>query len=764
MKRTISALALMASMVSVTAAFAQSAQAPAPVVVPQAENPQSVRPNVLVWMLDDVGFAQLSCFAGLVQTPNIDRVARMGLRYSNYHTAPICSASRASLLTGRMPHSVHVGGHAAAARSLPGYDADIPAADGTIAANLHQAGYATFALGKWDHLPTAEITPAGPFNHWPTGQGFDQFYGFLSADMDNWNPTLLHNLTPVRNPADPNYHLNHDLADQAIAMIGSRDSRVPMRPFFLYWATGTAHAPHHAPKEWIERYKGKFDMGWDKVRDQILKAEIAQGLVPKGTELAPRPEGMPAWDALNAEQKRLYAHQMEVFAAALSYADYEFGRILDALQARGELDNTLLIITSDNGASAEGAPNGTYSEHNLASGQVTPMADNMKFFDRWGGPQTYPHYSWGWALAGDTPFRYYKQTTHEGGTHVPLIVSWPKGIGARGELRGQFVHVSDIAPTILAATGVSLAATINNVPQNPMEGQDVTATFADARAPGHQGPQYVEMYGNKGLWENGWAIVTNHRFRTWDISDRSPVNEPWALYDLTKDPGEVHDLAARYPDKVAQMNQAFEEQARRFHVNPIGNIGDALPEMMGKAHLDFEQRGGKWRYAGPIGNITGQMAPPMTARSFAMTAKLDLPAAPITGPVFAYGGQLGGMGLYLREGRPVFLMTSLQGETAEVAASEALPGGATTIELDVVRPNPASLMATAATSFDVAIKAGDRVLAQRKLDFPLPYSFGIAETFGVAIDDGSPLLAGTRSGMPFAGKISDVVFDFSGGR
>ena len=754
----LKALVLGFTMLTAVPALAQPATAnPAPPAQPVPQQQQ--RPNVLVWMLDDVGFAQLGCFGGLIPTPNIDRVARMGLRYSNYHTPPICSATRASFLTGRMPHSVHIGAHAATARDFPGYDAKIPPSAGTVAANLHEAGYATYALGKWDHLPASEITPAGPFNHWPTGQGFDRFYGFLSADMDNWNPTLIRDVSPVRNSNAPGYHLNHDLADQAIAMIAARNGSSPAAPFFMYWATGTAHAPHHAPADWIARYKGKFDMGWDKAREAILKQQKAQGLVPKNATLAPRPPLMPAWDSLSPDEKRLYAHQMEVFAASLSYADEQFGRILDALQASGELDNTMVVVTSDNGASAEGAPHGTFSEHMLVKGDVTPVEANMKFLDRWGGPETYPHYSFGWAVAGDTPFRYYKQTTHEGGTRVPLVISWPKGIAARGEVRGQFVHDTDVAPTILAATGVPLAPVINNVPQVPMEGQNIIATFADAKAPGHQGPQYVEMYGNKGLWQDGWSIVTSHRVDTWNVTNRSPITEPWELYDLTKDPGQTTDLAAKFPDRVKAMATAFEEQAVRYHVNPIGNIGDGAIFGGMKAQQDFAARGGKWRYAGPIGNITGMVAPPLAARSYVMTARLDLPGGNVTGPVFASGGRLGGTGLYLRDGKPVFLMVSLTGETAEIAADEALPAGASALRLSVVRSggHPGE-----PADYAVTIASSDKVLAQKSTHFTLPLSFGIAETFGVGIDDGSPVMPGVQGSRPFAGTISDVTFDFSG--
>ena len=733
-----------------------SAQNTAPPAAPAAPAPeqQQQRPNVLVWMLDDVGFAQLSSFGGLVQTPNIDRVAKLGLRYSNYHTAPVCSAARASFLTGRMPHSVGLGNHAATARPFPGYNGSVPAWAGTIADNLHAAGYATFALGKWDHLPNEEATPAGPFNHWPTGQGFEHFYGFLSADIDNWHPTLIRDQTPVLTPKQPGYHLNRDLADEAIAGIRTRAAVAPQRPFFVYWATSTAHAPHHAPAEWIERYKGKFDMGWDKAREAILKAEKAAGLVPKNTQLAQRPATVPAWDSLSADQKRLFSRQMEVFAASLSYADAQFGRILDALEASGELDNTMVVVTSDNGASAEGNQSGMFTEAYLGRGRAATMEENLPFYDRWGGPDSYPHYSMGWAVAGNTPFRYFKHTTHEGGTHVPLIMAWPKGIAARGELRGQFVHVSDVTPTILEAAGVPLAETVHNVAQRPMEGTSFAYSFADAKAATRKGPQYVEMYGNKGLWASGWSINTSHRLEPWDMMTMRPITAPWELYDLTADPGQNHDLAARYPERVAQMDKLFSEQASRYQVNPIGNIGEGMVEGARKARADFARRGGVWRYAGPVSNIAGPVGPPVTALGFTMRAKLALPSADVTGPLFAIGGHLGGEALYLKDGKPVFTLNTMAGESTSIAASEALQAGASGIELKVERPKGGDAAVT--------ISSGGRVLAQGTIPAATLQAFSATELFGLGIDSGTSVLAGTEPAVRFPGQISDVTFDFTG--
>jgi len=751
----VSRFALAAAALAVVpgAAFADGGETSHQQATKTPSEQQQQPPNVLVWMLDDVGFAQLSSFGGLVATPNIDRVAAQGLRYTNYHTAPVCSAARASFLTGRMPHSVHIGGHVAVSRPHPGYDGHIPASAGTIADNLHAAGYATYALGKWDHIPSEDSTPAGPYRQWPTGQGFDRFYGFLSADIDNWHPSLVQDNTPVPTPDDPDYHLNIDLADQAIALIEGRRATDPARPFMMYWATGTAHAPHHAPSDWIARYKGKFDQGWDKVREQILAEQKAKGIVGKNAKLAPRPEEQPAWDTLSAEQKKLYARQMEVFAASLSHADHEFGRILDTLEAAGELDNTMVVITSDNGASAEGAQHGMFTEAILGRQRPATLEENMPFYDAWGGPGTYPHYSYGWAVAGNTPFRYFKHVTFEGGARVPLVVSWPKGIAARGELRRQFTHVSDITPTIMEAAGVPLAERVNNVKQQPMEGISFAYSFSDADAPTRKTAQYAEMFGNKALWQDGWSIVTRHRLEPWDMSSAKPITAPWELYDLASDPGQRNDLAQRYPNRVADMEKVFEEQAKRYNVNPIGNMSEGLLASMQAARTEFARRGGIWHYPGPVRNIQQTVGPPVIAMGFRMSADLDLPAADVTGPVFAAGGTLGGIGLYLREGKPVFAVNTIAGEAAEVAASEALGPGTTRLKLEFTRggkDEPAR----------VSILAEDELAASGEIPAEVMQSFFIFELFGIGHDGGTPVVADVKPDLSFPGRISDVTFDF----
>ncbi len=731
------------------------AQEPQPAMTSStAEQPESAqRPNVLVWMLDDVGFAQFSCFGGPVATPNIDRVAKMGLRYTNYRTASVCSASRASFLTGRMPHSVGIGSHSAVALPFPGYKGDVPPSAGTIAHNLRAGGYTTYAIGKWDHLLSEEQSPAGPFEKWPLGQGFDRFYGFLRADTDNWNPLLVQDNTFITKPDKPNYHLNIDMADQAIGMIRQNQTQASARPFFLYWATGTAHAPHHAPADWIAKYRGKFDMGWDKVRETVLKRQKAAGLVPRSTTLAPRPEGMPAWNTLSADKRKLYARQMEVFAASLEFADAQFGRILDHLEASGEMENTIVVITSDNGASAEGAYHGMFTEALLVRDGMASFEENMRFYDKWGGPLTYPNYSFGWTVAGNTPFRYFKHTTHEGGIHVPLVVSWPEGIAARGELRRQFTHVSDVAPTLLEASRVPLAPAVNNVEQRPMEGTSFAYSFSDAKAPGRKGPQYFEMFGDKGLVDGQWAIVTSHRLVPWDMTVDRPIVAEWELYDLSVDPGQTRDLAERYPERVARMARIFDEQAKRYNVTPLHNIAEGNANTARKFREAFAARQGKWRFGGPARALVSPDAPPVFNLGFAATMTFELTRADTSGPVFAAGGRQGGLAFYLSDNRPVFVLSSIYGDSAQISAERPLNQGVSSLEL---------VFARSPQGGDAKVSILDRgnVIAQGTVPAAYLKDLFSFEPFEVGFDGQTAVLDGARADTPFPGTIRELVFDF----
>jgi arylsulfatase len=741
---------LASSLLSSAPVLAQAA-APAsgerPSVNPDQEAP---RPNILLLMLDDVGFAQLDCFGGLIETPNIDRVAAKGVRYSNYHATPVCSASRAALLTGRNSHTVHMGGHPIFQSDAPGYDGKIPASAGTIAENLRQGGYATFALGKWDHLPVRETSPAGPQTYWPLGQGFDHFYGFLASEMDNFHPLLVRDNTPVDAPQNKNYILNRDLADQAIGMIRSRDAQAYRRPFFMYLATGTAHAPHHASQRWIDHYRGRFDEGWDKIRERILQRQIAQGLFPPSTKIGPRPEGMQPWDSLSADEKKLFARQMEVFAAALSEADEQFGRVLDELEVRGELENTVVLVTSDNGASAEGALAGSYNELFFARGSQPTAEENLKYYDLWGGAQTYPHYAFGWAVAGNTPFRYYKQTTYEGGTRVPLIVSVPHA-AATGKWANSFVHISDVLPTMLDLVGVPAAKMVNNTVQSGFDGMSFAATL---RAPDRASPhkdQYFEMFGFRAFWSNGWKIVSPSRLNTWNIMAPAKLDEPWQLYNLRNDPGETVDLASANPKIVERLKRGFDAQARQYNVYPIVGQYQSFGVQARKDAADFARRQGQWTYPGPVSRVPKMIAPPIDQRSFTATVDLTLPTGHETGPIFVWGGRLGGMSFYLKDGRPRLFMLGLDGSSQQVSAPRAIARGQQTLTLRVER-------AAQGSGKTVTISDNGQVLVSSVIDFDIPPV--VPETFDVGRDDGTSVSADYAPNTNFPGEIKNLLFKF----
>lgn len=704
-------------------------------------------PNVLVWMIDDLGFAQLSSFGGLVQTPNIDRVAAAGLRYSNYHSNAICAASRAAFLTGRNSHSVHMGAHPVMATGFPGYDARVPAEAGTIAENLRQSGYVTYALGKWDHMLDEHQTAAGPFTYWPSGQGFDRFYGFLTADASNYTPALWSDHQPVQVPDDPDYHLTEDMADRAVEWIHSRDAGAEPRPFFMYWATGAMHAPHQAPQAFIDRYHGKFDLGWDKAREQILARQKSLGLVPSDTVLPPRPEGMPAWDSLTKDQQHMYARMMEVFAAQLTHADAEFGRILAALEARGELANTLIMITSDNGASAEGAVEGTYSEHLFSNRRFPTTEENLKFYDIWGGRGTYPHYPIGWAVAGNTPFKYYKQTTYEGGIRVPLVISWPKGILASGEVRAQYHHVTDLVPTILDTAKIRAAKTVNGVRQLPFDGISMKYTYTAGEGSSQKRVQYYETLGNRAIWADGWKAVIPHRMQPWNILAEPPVSEKgWELYHTAVDPTEQNNLADSEPKRLRSLVARFNHEARRNHVFPITNPGEAFRAVEKRRIEAVDHRGGEWKFAAPVSRIAGASVPPVLSNSF--KAKVRIGKGQANGVLFAMGHDMGGMSFYLIDGRPIFVFRDVDLTTTRIQGQFPLHERQDLV-LDFQRLEKGA---------HVRLLVDGTEIAEGHIKGSIPRRFSPNETFDVGSDTAGAVSSDYSAPFPIEGGTIDLVF------
>ena len=705
---------------------------PAPVRAPKGA------PNVLIWVLDDVGFGQIGAFGGLVETPNIDRVASRGLLYTNFHATSLCSPSRAALLTGRNHHAVHIGSHAAAPSGFPGYDDFVPPSAATTARVLRDNGYLTVALGKWDHTPAQFVSPAGPFGLWPVGQGFDHFYGFMAADSDHFRPNMWQDNELVRDATGgkPDYYLTTDLADRAIGYIEGAKSVMPERPFYMYWATGAVHSPHQSRQAYRDKYRGRFDMGWDVARERIFARQKQMGIIPRNAQIAPRNDLIPLWSSLNPQQKAMYSRQMEAFAAQLDEADHEFGRILASLEKTGQLDNTMIFIVSDNGASAEGGPEGLYSEIRFANGQPTTLEQNLKHIDEWGGPSTQPHYHAGWAMAGNTPFRYFKQSAHEGGAHVPMILSWPQGIAARG-VRTQYGHIIDIAPTVLEAAHIPAPASVGGVAQQKIDGTALNYSFAAPRAPERHTVQYYELWGNRGIYANGWKAAVEHRKTPWDFVHNTPFEQDvWHLYG-PDDPTEARDVASRFPAKLAERQALWDREARANNVYPLDDNparGRLNNERYWAGKTDFV-------YYGTAANgIQDQAFAPLKGRSHRIDAKLDLsPGA--QGVILALGGAEAGFSLYLKDGRFCYDVNGLAAEIYHLETPAPVPTGPVTLSVVFHKTGPISGTA------DLLVNG------QKVASGPIPvtaiaaYSAG-AETADIGRDNGTAV--SPRYEGPFA--------------
>ncbi|MEO0018173.1 MAG: hypothetical protein RLZZ522_1456, partial [Verrucomicrobiota bacterium] len=524
-------------------------------------------PNVLLVLIDDLGFAGTSAFGGPVPTPNFDRIAGQGLFYNNFHTTAVCSPTRTALKSGRNHHVNNMGGISETGTSFPGNTGQIPQDVAPVAEMLRLNGYATGAFGKWHETSAWEASMAGPFDRWPHRQGFDKFYGFIGGETNQWAPFIYDGTHQVELPEDPKYHFLTDMTDQTISWIRQQKAMTPDRPFFAYYAPGATHAPHHVPADWIAKWKGKFDGGWDSMREQILARQIQLGVVPQGTTLAPKPEAIPAWETLTADEKRLFTRQAETFAAFLDMTDYSVGRVIDAIQQTGQLDNTLVIlIYGDNGTSAEGGRNGMFNEYTYFNGVPETVPNMLKVIDQWGGPETYPHMASGWAVMFDTPFTWTKQICSDpGGTKVGMAIQWPKGIKAKGGLRTQFHHVIDIAPTILEAAKLPEPKEVDGVKQRPMDGVSMAYSFENAAAKDRRTTQYFEMFGNRAIYHEGWFARVIHK-APWEAKPRRALegeDSAWELYDTTKDFSLVNNLAAQQPEKLKELQALFLSEAEK---------------------------------------------------------------------------------------------------------------------------------------------------------------------------------------------------------
>ncbi|MHC4180380.1 MAG: arylsulfatase, partial [Planctomycetota bacterium] len=613
-------------------------------------------PNVLLVLVDDLGFAGTSTFGGPVGTPTFDRLAGAGIYYNNFHTTAVCSPTRAAIKSGRNHHVCNMGGIIEMGTAFPGNTGQIPSDVAPVAEMLRLNGYSTAAFGKWHETAAWEASVSGSFDRWPTHQGFDKFYGFLGGETNQWAPYIYDGVHPVELPEDPDYHFLTDMTNETTEWIRYQKALTPDKPFFVYFAPGATHAPHHVPEEWIARWKGKFDQGWDKLREETLARQIKLGIVPKGTRLAPKPEAIPEWSVLSADEKKLFTRQVEVFAAYIEMTDYEIGRVVEAIESTGELDNTLIILVyGDNGTSAEGGRNGMFSEMTYFNGVQEKVEDMLKELDKWGGPETYPHMAAGWAVAFDTPYEWTKQMASDhGGTKVGMAIHWPSGIKARGELRRQFHHVIDVAPTVLEAAGLPEPKVVNGVPQRPMDGVSMAYSFDDAGAKDRHTTQYFEMFGNRAIYQDGWFARTIHK-APWEPHPRRALAEDiWELYEIRNDFSLVNDLAAKNPKKLAELQDLFMQEAEKNQVLPIDDrtFERINAEIVGRPDLMAGRT--SLTLAGGMTGMTENVFLNIKNKSKTITAEVEVPEGGGNGAILVQGGRFGGWALYVKDGVPAY--------------------------------------------------------------------------------------------------------------
>jgi arylsulfatase len=655
---------------------------------PQIVPPKGA-PNVLLIMTDDQGYGVYGTFGGVIPTPAMDRIAKAGLRYTQFHSTALCSPTRAALITGRNHHSSGFGVISEQATGFPGYDSVIPKDKATIGKILKDNGYSTSWFGKNHNTPTYLYSAAGPFDQWPVGMGFEYFYGFMGGDCSQWQPFLFRNTTPVFPwVGKPGYNLITDMADDAIGYIKQLNATAPEKPFFVYYVPGATHAPHHPTPEWIKKISDMhlFDEGWNKLRETIFANQKRLGVIPTNTQLTPWPDSLPKWDALDADSKKLFIKQAEVFAAYAAYADDEIGRVIQTVEDMGKLDNTLIIyISGDNGTSAEGSTLGTPSEVISIQGIDVPVPEQLKFYDVWGSDQTYPHMSVAWSWAFDTPFKWTKQVaSHFGGTRQGMAISWPARIKDAGGIRTQFHHIIDIVPTILDVAGIKAPEMVDGIKQAPMEGISMAYTFdsANAKAPSKRDTQYFEMFCNRGIYNKGWYACTTPPEPPWLLGtvQMPPIDDyKWELYNIAEDYSQNDDLAAKNPAKLKELQALFMKEAAKYEVLPLDN---SILQRMLTARPSATAGRTEFTYVGEMPGIPTGDAPSILNRSFTITADIEVPQSGAEGMLVTEGGRFGGYGMYLLKGTPVFLYNFLDLQRVRWEGKAALTPGKHTIVFD----------------------------------------------------------------------------------
>lgn len=710
-------------------------------------------PNVVIVLIDDLGFGAPSTFGGPIGTPTLDQLAGNGLRFNNFHTTALCSPTRAALKSGRNHHTVNMGFITELATSFPGNTGQVPSSTAPLAEMLRLNGYATAAFGKWHETAAWEASVAGPFDRWPTRQGFDKFYGFLGGETNQWAPFIYDGTAVVELPSDPDYHFMTDMTEKARAWIKHQKALTPDRPSFVYFAPGATHAPHHVPRAWIERWKGKFDQGWDRIREDSLARQIALGVVPAGTKLAPKPPAIKDWDTLSADEKRLFTRQAEVFAAFVEYTDFEIGRMLEAFQEVGQADNTLVFyVAGDNGTSGEGGPNGLFNENTYFNAVPEKLEDMLRYIDKWGDRDTYPHMASGWAIAFNSPFSWLKQMPSDfGGTRNGVVVSWPRGIKARNQVRTQFSHVIDVAPTILQAIGLPEPTSVNGVRQIPMHGTSMVYAFEDAKAPDRHKTQYFEIAGNRAIYHDGWFARTIHR-APWEQKPRRSLqdNSAWELFDVRSDFSLSNDLAAKNPKKLAEMEALFLKEAGKYGALPMDDrtlerfdpVAAGRPDLMGSRRTLTLAEGMVGMLEGVFVNVKN--------RSKTITAEVVVPEGTANGTLISQGGRFGGWSLYVKDGVPAYDYNFLGLQRTTIASSGKLAPGKAEIRFQFDYDGGGKAKGGLGTLFVNGEKLGEG-----RIPMTQPSMFSADETADVGIDLGTPVVEaiGSEARSRFTGRI-----------
>jgi arylsulfatase len=728
---------------------------PAPARAPEGA------PNILLIMLDDVGFAQLGSYgAHRIETPNIDQLAEGGLRYNNFHATPLCSPTRAAILTGRNHHSAAMGVIAELSTGFPGYTARMPLSHGMLSEMLAPVGWSTFALGKWHLTPAEDVNLAANRRWWPLGRAFDRYYGFLGGTTSRYVPWLTQDNHFVRPPATPEegYHLLSDMVEKARAYIVDVKHVAPERPFFMYFAPGGTRAPHHVPEEWIARYKGQFDEGWDHYREKTLQRQIDLGIAPAGTRLSPRDPSIPEWKDLMPKQREVFAHQMEAFAGYVSFVDHHVGQLVQLLEELGQLDNTLILVTSDNGASIEGGPEGLPNEVLFFNNVQPPLETIAAAGDEWGGPETFPIYAAGWAWAGNTPFLRWKRDTTRGGTAEPMIVHWPAAIAARGEIRTQFTHAIDVVPTVLDLLDMEMPASINGVAQAPLEGVSIASTFTDPDAALEREAQYFEMVGRRAIYHDGWRAYSPWPFGQ-EITPEDLVDAKWMLFHIDEDFSESTDVADQYPEKLEELQKLWWEQARRFNVLPLDGRG-VVRQAEPRPQLGAPRS--RYVYHAGGGEVSSAVAANVLNRSHSITADVVIPEAGAEGVLLAQGGRFAGYSLFVKDDRLHYVHNYVGLEEHTVTSSAPVPSGAVTLRYEFERTGPPNFAAGKGSPGIGRLFIDGSQVGETEIPVTVPLAFSLSgEGLCAGWDSLSPAASAYDGEFRFSGTLRQVVVELA---